>query len=455
MDILLPLLSGGMLILSFPKFNCYLLAYVALVPLLVCLKRSRSTLHAMIYGFMCGLIYMGGVLFWVNILSRWAGLWVNLAWLALAVFQAVFIAIFSGAYKISFDKYPKYSLLAAPLLWVFIEWIRSLGPYGVTGGGLGYSQTELLPILQVASIASVYGISFIIVMVNEAITKTILERKARYLALAILVLLASFLFGYYRISTFRESGKPIEIAVIQANIDQDVKMDFGLAFQIVDTHENMSRKALSQHPDLVIWPETAVTTYLLESNKILPGIRKLVRESGAYYLIGTPYREKDKIYNSVVAFSKAGELIGRYDKQRLVPFGEYLPLRPLFYSLLQENPLFAEDYNGDPRPAIIDIGIAKVGVVICFESTLPYMVRDRVRRGAQFILVATNDAWFFDTAACYQHIQAARLRAVENNMYVVQAANTGISAIIDPLGRVVMKSDVGQPTVMIGKVYVH
>jgi len=156
-----------------------------------------------------------------------------------------------------------------------------------------------------------------------------------------------------------------------------------------------------------------------------------------------------------VALSKKGNLIGRYDKQRLIPFGEYLPIRPFFYRLLGENPLFAEDYNSNPRPELIDLGISKVGVVICFESTFPYIVRDKVKRGAQFILVATNDAWFFDSSAPYQHIQAAQVRAVESGMYVVQAANTGISAIIDPLGRIVKSSKVGEARVLSGTIYVH
>jgi apolipoprotein N-acyltransferase len=243
--------------------------------------------------------------------------------------------------------------------------------------------------------------------------------------------------------------------VIQPNISQDVKLDFGLAYDIVTIHESLSRAALPGKPQVIIWPETAVTTYLFESTKILGDVKKLVKQSRAYYLIGTPYRERDRIYNSVVAFSRTGEVIARYDKQRLVPFGEYLPMRPLFYQVLQENPLFAEDYSGNPDPKVIDLGIAKVGVVVCFESTFPYLVRDRIKRGAQFILVATNDAWFFDSAALYQHIQAARMRAVENRVYVVQAANTGISAVIDPLGRIVKRTSIEQPTVMMGRILVH
>ena len=448
-------ISGALLILIFPKFNIYWLAYVALVPLLVSIRRSSSVDEAGSCGFLCGMIYFGGTLYWINVLSKWAGSWAILAWVALVIFQALFISAFAAAYKYGLIKYPRHTMIVAPLLWALIEWIRSLGPYGVTGGGLGYSQADLLPVLQIASLFGTYGISFLIVLVNEAATEAIVEKKWKNLAAAALVFLLCAGLGYYRISSYRQSGRELSVAVIQPDIAQDVKLDYGLAYEITDTHEIISRKALEEKPDIVIWPETAVTTYLFESNRILPKVKALIRDSHAFYLIGTPYREKSKIYNSLAAFSKNGELIGRYDKQRLVAFGEYLPLRPLFYRMLQENPLFAEDYNSNPDPKVIDLGIVKVGAVICFESTFPYLVRDKVRKGAQFILVVTNDAWFFDTAALYQHIQAARLRAVESNMYVVQAANTGLSAIIDPLGRVVKRSDSGRATILLGKIYVH
>jgi apolipoprotein N-acyltransferase len=340
-------------------------------------------------------------------------------------------------------------------LWALIEWLRSLGQYGVTGGGLSYSQAEFLPVLQIAAILGSYGISFFIVFVNEAVAEATIEKNLRKIGLALIVMIIVLLFGSYHIGAYKEQGKPIKVAVIQANISQDVKLDFGYSYEIVNMHANLSKMALSERPDVIIWPETAITTYLFETNAMLTDVKKLVKDSKTIYIIGTPLRYRDKIYNSVVAFSKDGSLLGRYDKQRLVPFGEYLPLRPVFYPLLGKNPLFTEDYNGNPKANVVDIGIAKVGVVVCFESTFPYLVKDKVKKGAQFILVATNDAWFFDSSALYQHIQAARMRAVENNMFVVQAANTGISAIIDPVGRIVKRSPPKQATVLIGKIFIH
>ena len=242
-------------------------------------------------------------------------------------------------------------------------------------------------------------------------------------------------FGYVRIGSFHPSGEPLKVALIQADVPQDVKMDYGMAYEIVNTHELVTAKALEYKPDLVVWPETAVTTYLFETRTMLSQVKDMIRKSRTDFLIGTPYRDKERIFNSLAAFNGKGDLVGVYDKQRLVPFGEYLPLRPLLSPIFGENQLFAEDYNGDPSPRLLTVGKARIASAICFESTLPYLVRQRVKMGANFIVVVTNDAWFFKTAALYQHIAASRMRAVENGIYVVQAANTGISAIIDPVGK--------------------
>ena len=454
-NLILSFVSGLLLILAFPKFCVYPLAYVALVPLLISIKRARSIFGSVICGALSGIVFFAGVLFWINTLSKWAGVWAVIAWIVLAICQSLFIAAFAGISKYVSIKFNKLELILIPFIWTTVEWIRSLGPYGVTGGGLGYSQAGCLPVLQLAGIAGVYGITFLVIFFNEALAEDLFARKPRKIFLAILVLAVVIGFGYYRLHTFKVSGKAINVAVIQGNISQDTKLDYKYAFDIVSSQEALSRKALLSTPDIVIWPETAVTTYLFDVEPIHSKIVNMIAGGNAFFLIGTPYRENDKIYNSVAAFAKDGRLIGRYDKQRLVPFGEYLPLRPISYKLLGEDPLYAKDYNSNPKPKVIDLGITKAGVAICFESTFPYLVRDQVRRGAKFILVATNDAWFFDSAALYQHIQAAQMRAVENHIYVVQAANTGISAIIDPLGRVVKRTKSEQACVLSGRIYVH
>jgi apolipoprotein N-acyltransferase len=451
----LAILSGVLLVLAFPKFSIYMLAYVALIPLFFAIKRARSKPAAFFYGFISGMILFGGSLYWVTVLSKWADWWAYLAWAGLVLAESVFVAVFALIYKLLLGKYPKYDLLFVPFLWVLIDAVRALGPYGVTGGVLAYSQADNLIVLQTARLVTSYGLSFFIVLINIALLKAVLEKNIKPLIPAVIIALIVALYGGLRVKNYHDSGKMLRVSVVQANVPQDVKMDFGFTYNIVETHDLMSKKAALYKPDVIIWPETAVPIYLFETRSILGSIKDTIKSCGAYFLIGTPYREGDKIYNSVAGFSPSGEVVGRYDKRRLVPFGEYLPLRPIFFHLLGDNPMFVEDYNANPKQQVIDIAGTKAGVVICFESTLPYIVRDVVKKGAKFLVVATNDAWFFDTAAIYEHVQAAKMRAVENDMYVVQAANTGISAIIDPLGRVKNSTNVNDSAVLNGEIFVH
>jgi len=155
-------------------------------------------------------------------------------------------------------------------------------------------------------------------------------------------------------------------------------------------------------------------------------------------LIGTPYDNQwGKAYNSLIAFSPSGEVIGRYDKQRLVPFGEYLPARFLLYPLLKKTDFFSSDFNcGQSNAQLFDVKGIKIGAVICFESTFIEPLKDRVNRGAKLMLTVTNDAWFGSSSAAYEHLSCGVFRAIENRKYFIQTGNTGFSAVIDPYGRI-------------------
>jgi len=179
---------------------------------------------------------------------------------------------------------------------------------------------------------------------------------------------------------------------------------------------------------------------------LLARVKDFTRQNNVYLIAGTPYfSENGKIFNSLVAFSPAGELVDRFDKKHLVPFGEYLPFRFIFYPLLKNSGnYFEEDFDSNPRVKLLKIKDYTVGAAICFESTFPYIIRERIRSGGDFILVSTNDAWFGDSSAATQHFYAGVFRAVENGCYLVQVANTGISGIIDPCGRVLERTGVGE-----------
>ncbi len=458
-NLLLSILSGILLGLAFPKADFYPLAWIALIPLLFAIYRSESRRESAFLGFSCGLFFFGITLFWIMTLSEYVGFWGYAAWLGLIIYQSLFILLFCFILKLI--NFSKYEILIVPILWVTFEWLRSLGPYGVTAGDLGYSQCSLLPLIQIASFTSVYGISFLIVLVNTALAQILIKRGRREWGLAAFVLATLILVYIYGQRELQASSpltflSPVKLAIIQPNIDQKTKLNYGKSNEIFNIHFEMSEEALKSKPDIIIWPESSVLFYLLH-DKHFEEIKKLAVSEKIWFLIGTPHYEyidgRKFIFNSVVAISPTGEVRGRYDKKHLVPFGEYLPLRPIFYPLLKDNlGLFEEDFNSNPDTKILEVKNLKVGTMICFESTFPYVVKDRVRRGAEILLVITNDAWFKDSAAAYQHLNAGIFRAVESRKYLIQAANTGISAIIDPYGKILYRSKLKARVIILGEI---
>ncbi|MBU0502468.1 MAG: apolipoprotein N-acyltransferase, partial [Candidatus Margulisbacteria bacterium] len=192
----------------------------------------------------------------------------------------------------------------------------------------------------------------------------------------------------------------------------------------------------------------AVFTYMLQNQRLLPQLKALAREAQAWLVFGTPHLEKDKSYNSIVAISPQGEVLGRYDKCQLVPFGEYLPFKTILYPILKRVGYYeAEFAPGQPRG--LKVGRFNIAAAICFESVFPNLIKERVKADSDFILLVTNDAWFNDSSALYFHLNCGVFRAIENHSYFIQVGNTGISAVIDPLGRVLEKTRVNHRETLI------
>ncbi|MFA6548759.1 MAG: apolipoprotein N-acyltransferase, partial [Candidatus Margulisiibacteriota bacterium] len=233
------------------------------------------------------------------------------------------------------------------------------------------------------------------------------------------------------------------LALIQPNIDQIDKMDVYKISATFALQEDLSRQAAGNKPDVIIWPETAVFSYMVQDPLLFPRLRQLAKDAGCWILCGTPYLQDGKAYNSVIALSPSGEIVSRYDKEHLVPFGEYLPFRPLLYPLLKTVGYYDSEFlPGTPR--LLEFAGYRAATGICFESTFPALIKKRVQQGADFILVVTNDAWFGDSSAPYFHLNTSILRAIENRKYVIQVGNSGISAVIDPCGRIIKQSNLNQ-----------
>jgi len=452
------ILSGVLAALCFPRFNLFLLAWVCLIPLFIEINKKEHPKKAALSGFLFGIFFFGQNLLWINTLNEFVPGYTALGYVFLVLYESAFTAAACYLIKYLSINLPAINLLSIPLTWTFFEWIRTLGPFGISAGDIGYSQATITPLIQIASFSTVFGVSFMIVMVNAAIADA---KRSIWKISAVLIIV--FLSCFWGLSQIPKELKPalnqigswpaskvLTFSLIQGNIPQKIKLDARYNNEIFTIHEDMTRKIISEKPDIIIWPESVVLAYLTSEPSFLKRVVKLAKDSKAFILIGTPFDDgKGKIYNSLIAFSPSGEVIGRYDKRRLVPFGEYLPLRFLLYPILRSTDFFYEDFDFGPEEAqIIEINGIKIGAAICFESTFVDPLRDR----GNLLLTVTNDAWFGSSSAAYEHLNCGIFRAVENRKYFIQTGNTGISAVIDPYGRILARTKLNERTTLTFKV---
>jgi apolipoprotein N-acyltransferase len=489
--VILSVISGILLALAFPKFNLYLLAWVALVPFFIALTSTRNLKESLFYGFVFSVVFFGIHLFWINSLFRFVSWWVVFGWAALVLFQTLFILFYVILFRFnpqlggftsdpfqpevnaliggwrrpsrvgSVIKTMAYVFIGA-VLWVFVEWLRAWGPFGVTGGDLGYSQVKFLPLIQIASFSSVYGVSFIIVLFNISLALFIVNIK-KWMPLLISVALIILSIGYgmqvMNINTVEKGTsmmdvlkgtiKTAKIALIQPNISQDDKLDVAKINATFNKHISLTRKAVrSYSPDVVVWPETAIFTFLAQDPILFPKVKNLLMNNNIWLITGTPYYKGKDSYNSIVSISPQGEVDSRYDKSHAVPFGEYLPFRSLLYPLLKGVGYYDGEFSRNSKPKPIYVNGSKIAAAICFESTFPNLIKKRVEKDSSFILVLTNDAWFGNSSALYFHINTGVFRAIENRKYFIQVGNSGVTAIIDPYGRVLKRTKVNEEGIL-------
>ncbi len=453
--LLMSIISGFLLALTFPKFSFNWLAWAALVPFFLAVARTHNRKEVLACGFWFGLAFFGLHLYWVTSLFEFVQWWSVLGWACLALYQVLFILLFVFVLRtLTSGEEPLFPLLTA-VLWVAVEMLRAWGPFGVTGGDLGYSQADFLPVIQIAVFSHVYGVSFLIVFFNAALAQFIFNRrKWGMLALSVLLIAAAVFYGYNALLEEPKVDKrlgTVKLALIQPNIAQKDKLRAGLVPRILNIHEELTRQIAGRQPDIIIWPETALFTYVLNDARVFARIQALAKETQAWLVFGTPHMDGDKAYNSVVVVSPDGQVRGRYDKQVLVPFGEYLPFRKLLFPILKNVGYYDSEFVPGPELKLLKVKELRVAAAVCFESTFPGLIRARAAKGTDFILLVTNDAWFDDSSAPYFHLNAGVFRAVENRKYFIQVGNTGFSAVIDPYGRIVEKTDLNLPQILIFK----
>ena len=465
-------LSGALTALAFPSVALWPLILVGLVPLLLAIEAANSP-PPVLAGLAWGCGYFGCLLSWLyRFFRHYGGLDPALSLLTLAILVAylsLYPALFAHVASRWQHRFQAWTALLLPSLWVSLEWVRGHALSGFPWGSTGYALTGFLPGIQIASITGVYGVSFLVILVNVQIGGWILNlsRGQRFLRARdlgpILLVAAALGFGLAEMGQAPAGGRKVRVGIVQANVPQDEKWNPGTARSILEQHERMTEQAAAAGAALVLWPESSSPFPITvpgtperggarpnrEYRERLESLAKRLRIS---LLFGTvDYRAaagEMRPVNAAALIRSDGSWGETYAKMHLVPFGEYVPLSGIlgFVNRLAQGAI--GDFLPGDKAVVVDTGPLRVGTAICYEMIFPELVRRFTAGGATLLANLTNDAWFGTSSGPYQHFQMVRMRAVENRRYVVRAANTGVSAVVDPAGRVTQATPLMQERIL-------
>ncbi|MFA5893085.1 MAG: apolipoprotein N-acyltransferase [Candidatus Margulisiibacteriota bacterium] len=428
----LAIISGILLALSYPLFNFWPLAWIALIPLFYALENSNIG-QSFLLGWLAGLVMFIGQIFWLKVFH------LSIPFIVSA-YLGLYFGLFCLFYRLIADRTKNLNLLIAPILWTLIEYVRSIGPWGFPAGILGYSQHLNIYLIQVADKIGVFGISFIIVLVNISIFLAIKERSriaaVQFSAVAA-ILVICFVYGFAKVSMADTKGD-FRLALIQPGIDFRAEKGYNPDRSLV-VLEDLTKQAAAQKPDLIVWPETVITESIRLNPALARKMYKIVNEAGTYFLIGNGDIKnvggRIKHYNSAFLISPKGEVLSQYNKIHPVPFWEVLPLR--YYVGFLKN----VEGKGvcDPGSAytVFETPKGKFSALICFEGMFPDLSKRFVSSGAQFLVNISNDSWSQSRTEHYQHASMNVFRAIENGVYYIRVGNSGVTKVIDPYGRIV------------------
>jgi len=424
------LLSAALLDLSFPQTEWASLAWVALVPLL-CALDGQKPWRSFRRAYLCGFLFFAATLGWF-VYVTYPG----------AILLVAFLALYFALYGLLFVYFQRLAIVPRIFVlascWVALEFIRA---HLFTGFGwvmLGHTQYKNLWLIQMADITGVYGVSFLVILVNLLVFENLRARsfllKANIAVITVLSIV--FIYGYW-VTGQKKVYPMVRVGVVQPNIPLNINWDEGRKPWIVAKTIRLTQKLQDQKLDLIVWPETSLPGVITDAPFLANEIQATAQGLHTPILIGSVDKEEEQYYNSAFLIGADGQMQGRYDKIHLVPFGEYLPLRPILGWV--NKFVLLDDFASGKNYKIFSISPnhVKFSVLICFEDTLGYLRRNFAQAGAEFFVNMTNDAWFKDTKAPFLHLQAAVFGCVENHRSLARAANTGVSALVDPWGRII------------------
>ena len=466
---LLVLLSAVLQILIFPLPDLYLFSWVAVAPLLVALLRARppqtlqltegikllpaSPFQAFLLAYLCGVLWYAGNCYWIYATMRQFGGVSAPAAVGILLLFSLYLGLYHGAFGLiigllaSKSRFSSRALLLAPAVWVAVELARTRIS-GYPWDLLGIAQVDNIPLTHVATFTGVYGLSFEIMLVNAVVAAIFLVRREKRKSLFIAALLAATVLQAGRWMPAPDVPADRWAFLLQQNIppgqEADWTKDYFLSalreFIALSTQPPtpVSGAGETAHADLIVWPESPAPFYTSDPF-FRDAVSNLARQSQAWLIVGslgTRGGQATEIYNSASLVSPTGEWTGRYDKIHLVPFGEYVPFKRIFGFAGGLTKQVGEFTPGDSHAAL-EAGTTRLGIFICYESIFPDEMRQLVAKGAELLVNISNDGWYGDSGAYAQHLKQARMRAIENARWLLRDTNTGVTASIDPYGRVV------------------
>jgi len=432
-ETLLSLLSGILTAFSMPGFGASPLILVSLVPLFYVLDKRSGFWPCFTFGF----AFFGIDLRWIVTLARFHPV-VIAGYVLLVIYFAIGCGVLGVA--LTWRRRSRVStwLVLAPALFVLAEYLRTLGPLGMGFSALYQALYRLPWLIQSASVFGPWFISGIVVAINGSLLLCWRNKNWRFAALAGGLVL--FLATFALLPNSSQQTNSLQVAVVSSKVEQETKLDARNLHDLTTRYLRLGEEALAADPDLIVFPESILPSYILQNEALKNSFADLARRGETQVLLGTGVYQDRKIYNTVALFSATGEVAGTFSMVRPVPFGEYIPGRSILERLglgaLASSFLPIDLSRGDGYFPLVEFGTP-----ICFESTFPGPSRQLTQNGAQLLITVTNDAWFDESSELAAHFSCAVFRAIENRRWVIQSANGGISGIISPTGRIVASRD--------------
>jgi len=483
---LLILLSGVFLSLSFYELG--FLAWFCLVPCLLAIYYS-SIKQTILFSWILGVVYFAGVTYWFVEYSF-------VFWLPIVGLLTIFIMLFGIVLYFIYSKieWPILRIFLISAVWLAIEFLRCRTFLAFPWGMLGYSQHNFLPLMQMARITGIYGVSLILVLFNSMLAETIIyflkNRKVnlKYLLSAVYLVILIVIPGLINMNLYkknfeftrsseaeneecmagdsdskvtgsyadRKDNSKINIAIVQTNISFDDKYEKDSGVIIPDPYGD--KNYFKEGTELIVFPESVIWGPLERENNVTfkKWVSKTIRKENLYLIMGQIlWDEQENYYNSVLLYTPDLEIIGRYNKIHPLPCGEYMPY-PNILGFLDFLHVAKLDITPCRQFSMIYYpGRGNLGTNICFESTLPIISRSFRNRGADVIFVFTDDAAFKDSIASWHHLVFSKVRAIENNCYVVHSSSMGISGVVSPIGEIISKTQLGKTEVLYETIYLN